>query len=187
MNRKELCDLKGWLLLFKILFCLFDEQGCEIRYSKTNRCCWMHFFHFQVCCLLKWDVQSDIWCQEFYYTAYMRIWNSSLFTFLVYITNILAYFDTDSVNTLPHSRHYHSCLHEIHNYSLSFSTARPCPSWMTAVGDRKMLLFYWSPVDGDIFILLYCYCCWRPITQGLSYTQESERLSSGEKKWWACG
>ena len=103
----------------------------------------------------------------------------------VYITSILAYFDIYySVKTLPHSRHYHSCLHEMHNYSLSFSTAHPCPSWMTAVSDRKMLLFYWSPVDGDIFILLYCYCCWRPITQGLSHTQEGWELEEKVMSLW---
>ncbi len=81
----------------------------------------------------------------------------------------------------PTLRLYHSCLHEIHSCSLSFSTAHPCPSWMTASSDRKMLLFYWPPVDGDISILLYCYCCWRPTTQGLSYTQEPRRVSSGRK------
>lgn len=51
--------------------------------------------------------------------------------------------------------------------------------WLHSV--RKMLLFYWPPVDGDIFILLYCYCCWRPITQGLSYKQKSGKVSSGRK------
>lgn len=84
--------------------------------------------------------------------------------------------------TLILSRLYTSPFLLAWNYSLPFSTAHPCPSWMTAVSDRKMLLFHWSPVDGDIFILLYCYCCWRPITQGLSYRNRSEE--GWWNKWW---
>lgn len=87
------------------------------------------------------------------YSLYEDFQNSSLFTTCLNNQYIglcwrCTFF---CVWTLPHSEHYHSSLHEKPNKSLSFSTAHPCPSQTAAVGDRKMLLLYWSPVDRHIF------------------------------------
>lgn len=61
----------------------------------------------------------------------MRILKKHYYSDHVYTTRILAYFDTWCLDPSHHS------LHKIHNYSLSFSTALSCPSWMTTFNDRK--------------------------------------------------
>lgn len=98
----------------------------------------------------------------------MRIWNSELTAFLY--NHYIDFFGTYAVLTQTLST-IHVCMEHV---AARCHSAQHTHAHVGFI-DRKMLLCYWPPVDGDISILLYD---WGP-TAGLSDTQESEKVGSG--------
>lgn len=116
-----------------------------------NRCCWMHyFFHSEYVYHLN-EMSNPI--SDVKNFIIQLIWGFKIHHSFLYNQYIGLFWHLCCLD--PHLSLDHSCLHEIHRYSLSFSTAHPCPSRMTALSDRKMLLYYWPPVDGDIFYTFF--------------------------------
>lgn len=139
----------------------------------------MHFPHSQVFWLLRWDVQLNIWCQEFYYIAYC-IWGFKIqhYSCPLCVSSMLAVFDT--VQTLPHSRPF---LPAWNTYS-PFHSAQNAHAhllWPHSVIENAAIVLAsrWR----CFYLFKITFCQW-PTTEGLScaYTYELWR-----KKRWPCG
>lgn len=102
----------------------------------------------------------------------------------VYIAFILA----TLLEPAPIYRVHHP-LHGLHHYSLSFSTAHPCPSWMTAFRIRKKAAYLFSTTRWWYFFFFITFCCWSSATRRIQVKVIRKDELRTNQRWvwgWEC-